>query len=152
MKRLAMVLCILAAAVAAQAQDASGKWDLTVTMTQRPDPRTTSMVLKKEGEKLSGTIIGPQNAELEVTGTQTGADVTLSFKVPTQDGVFSVSMKGRQDGDSLKGTLEITTGEDRGEWTATRAAGAPKETAATATGDRSPAHAARPIQRASIGR
>ncbi len=122
MKRLAMIFCVLAA-VPAWGQDASGKWDLSVTTTQRPDRRTTSMVLKKEGDKLSGTLIGPQNAELAVTGTQSGPDIALSFKVPTQDGVFEVSMKGRQDGESMKGTLEVGTGVDRGDWTAVRSAG-----------------------------
>ena len=120
MKRVAFVLCLLAAPIPAEGQDASGKWELTVTTTERPDPRTTSMILKKEGDKLSGTIVGPQNTELTVAGTQTGSDISLSFKVPTQDGVFEVSMKGRQDGHAMKGTLEVSGGADSGQWSATR--------------------------------
>ena len=120
MKRLAIVVWTLAIAAPALAQDASGKWQITVTTPQR-EPRTTSMVLKKDGDKLSGTLIGPQNAELKIDGTQTGADVAFSFSVPTQNGTLAVAMKGRQEGESMKGTLDVSSG-DRGEWTAARTA------------------------------
>jgi hypothetical protein len=133
MRRFAVIVCVLAAAAPALAQDASGRWDLTVTTTQRP-ARTTSLVLKKDGDKLSGTIVGPQNAELAVSGTQTGAEVAFAFNVTTQNGNIVVSMKGRQDGDSMKGTLEIATGEDRGDWTAVRAATAPSTSPVDLTG------------------
>jgi hypothetical protein len=120
MKSLAMIVCALVTAAPALAQDASGKWQLTVTTPQR-EPRTTSMVLKKDGDKLSGTLIGAEGQELALAGTQTGADVTLSFTAPTQNGPIAVSMKGRQDGESMKGTLQIGT-EGQGEWTAGRTA------------------------------
>ena len=55
MKRLSLVICALAVAVPAFAQDATGKWHLTVTTPER-EPRTATMVLKKEGDKLTGTV------------------------------------------------------------------------------------------------
>jgi len=118
MKCLAIIVCALVTAAPALAQDASGKWQLTVTTSQNA-PRTTTMALTKDGDKLSGTLIGPQNVEVTVAGTQKGAEVTLSFSVPTQNGQVGVSMKGRQDGESMKGTLDVSTG-DRGDWTAAR--------------------------------
>lgn len=120
MKRFALMVCALALAAPVLAQDSSGTWQLTVTTTQNA-PRTTSMALKKDGDKLSGTLVGPQNVEVSLHGTQTGTDVTLSFSVQTQNGPISVAMKGRQDGESMKGTLEIGNG-DRGDWTAARTA------------------------------
>lgn len=123
MKRLAMILCALTFAAPALAQDASGKWQLTVTPSGR-EPRTTSMALKKDGEKLSGTLIGPQDREIVVEGTQSGADVTLGFTVQTQNGPIAIAMKGRQDGETMKGTLRIGT-DDQGDWSASRAAAPP---------------------------
>ena len=127
MKRLALFVGVLAIAVPAVAQDASGTWQLTVTTTQR-EPRTASMSLKKDGDKLSGSFVGPQGNEVAVSGTQLGAEVTLSFTFPTQDGPVAVSLKGRQEGESMKGAVQIA-GEDRGQWTAARTA-TPAETPA----------------------
>lgn len=119
MKRLAIGVCALSIAVPALAQDASGKWQLTVTRQQGTD--TTVMVLKKDGDKLSGTLIGRQENEIALAGTQMGADIALSFTAPTQNGNVTVSMKGRQDGESMKGTMLISNG-DQFEWTAARTA------------------------------
>jgi hypothetical protein len=121
MKRLLPILLVLAAAAPALAQDASGAWQLTVTTSQNP-PRSTPMTLKKDGDKLTGTLIGPQNVEIALAGTQTGADVALSFTVQSQNGPINVALKGRQEGESMKGTLDIANGSDRGDWTASRGA------------------------------
>jgi hypothetical protein len=108
MKRLSLVMCALAVAVPTFAQDASGKWQLTVTTSDR-ESRTTSMALKKEGN------------EIVVAGTQRESDITLSFTAPTQNGSVAISMTGRQDGDSMKGTLQAGT-ETHGQWSAMRTA------------------------------
>ena len=128
MKRLFLVICTLAVAVPALAQDASGKWELTAT-TPQSEPRTTSMVLKKEGDRLSGTVIGPQGTEIALAGKQVGSDVTLEFTVQTQNGPIAISMKGKQDGDTMKGTLLAGT-DTQGQWTAARSS-----TAASASVD-----------------
>jgi hypothetical protein len=120
MKRLSLVICALVVAVPTFAQDASGKWQLTVTTPDR-EPRTTSMVLKKDGEKLSGTVVGQQGNEIAMSGAQIKADVSLSFTAPTQNGPVPISMKGWQDGDSMKGTL-LAGSDTEGQWTAVRAA------------------------------
>ena len=128
MKRFAMIVCALAVAAPVLAQDASGAWELTVTTSSR-GTRKTSMTLKNDAGKLSGTLIGPQGVELALNGTQSGADIALSFKVDTQNGPLAVVMKGRQDGDAMKGSLEVGSGEDRGDWTASR--GAPSASGAS---------------------
>ena len=119
MKRVVMICCALAVAVPALAQDATGQWDLTVI---RPDGQNQAvLVLKKDGEKLTGTVARPQGEAIPVTGSQKGPDVVIAFAVPTQNGNISVTLRGRQDGEAMKGTADLG---DRGqaEWTAARAA------------------------------
>lgn len=126
-----MIWCALAAATPALAQDATGRWDLTVI---RPDGQNQAvLVLKKDGEKLSGTVARPQGDSIPVSGSQNGPDVVIAFSVPTQNGTVNVTLRGRQDGDSMKGTADLG---DRGqaEWNAARGAttsGAAASTAAT---------------------
>lgn len=127
-----LALCALAIAAPARAQDASGNWQLTVTTAAR-GTQNTSMALKKDGDKLSGTMIGPRDSVLTLTGTQTGADIELSFTVPTEDGPMAVSMSGRQDGDSMKGTLRYGT-DGQGDWTADRNAAGTAAAAIDLTG------------------
>lgn len=119
MKRLAMFAFALAVAVPALAQDASGKWAVTVTT---PDGQNQAILaLNKDGETLSGTAARPEGDPIPVSGTQKGAEVMLSFSVPTQNGPLAITMRGKQDGDSMKGTIDIGA-EGRGDWTATRTA------------------------------
>lgn len=129
MKRLVLTMCALVLAAPAIAQDATGRWDLTVI---RPDGQNQAvLVLKKEGERLSGTVARPQGDPIPVTGSQKGADVVLAFAVPTQNGTINVTLRGRQDGDSMKGSADLG---DRGqaEWNAARSASAADTTAANA--------------------
>jgi hypothetical protein len=113
-----MVMCALLAAPAA-AQDASGQWDLTVTTADGPNGAL--LVLKKDGDKLTGTVARPQRDAISVSGTQKGAEVVLSFNVPTQNGTVAVTMKGMQDGETMKGTVELGD-RGQGQWAAARTA------------------------------
>jgi hypothetical protein len=122
MTRLAVALCALTCAAPALAQDASGRWDLTVI---RPDGQNEAvLVLKKDGDKLTGTVARPQGDAIPVSGSQKAADVVIAFSVPTQNGTINVTLRGRQDADAMKGTADLG---DRGEaqWTALRAAATP---------------------------
>ena len=129
MKRLIMICSALAVAVPALAQDATGRWDLTVI---RPDGQNQAvLVLKKDGEKLTGSIARPQGESIPVTGSQKGPEVVLAFVVPNQNGNINVTLRGRQDGDAMKGTADLG---DRGqaEWNAARAASTSPSTASSA--------------------
>ena len=88
---------------AAQSADASGQWELTVPTNQ--GPITVAMMLKKDGEKLTGTLKAAQG-EGSGEGTQKGAAIALTFNATTGQGPSVIVMKGTQDGDSMKGTLE----------------------------------------------
>lgn len=131
MKRLVMTMwCALAIAAPALAQDATGRWDLTVI---RPDGQNQAvLVLKKDGDKLSGTVARSQGDPIPVSGSQKGGDIVIAFVVPTQNGNINVTLRGRQEGDSMKGSADLG---DRGQadWNATRAAAAAGSAGTAAT-------------------
>ena len=72
----AVLLCVPAAAVAqtaaARSNDASGRWEATFYTDNGAIPAT--IVLKKDGEKLAGTISG-QQGQTEIWGTQKGPEL-----------------------------------------------------------------------------
>lgn len=121
MKLLSAILlaCFaLATPAAAQAPDASGRWEL---MFNTPDgPRPATMTLSKDGEKLAGTIAGDPG-EFKIEGTQKGPDVTLAFTLPRDDGPMVITMKGTQSGDEIKGPVTFGASGD-GDWSGRRAA------------------------------
>lgn len=119
MNRAVLALCALVFAVPAAAQDASGRWDVVVTTSSGQNGAV--LILKKDGETLSGTAARPRGEPITVTGTQKGAEVVLSFTIPTQEGPVAVTMRGKQDGESMKGTVTLGT-ESHGDWTAARTA------------------------------
>lgn len=132
MKRLVMVVCALALAVPALAEDASGKWNVTVVTSNGTNEAV--LILEKAGEKLTGTVARPQGESVPVAGTQKGTDVALSFTITTRDGPMAISMQGRQDADAMKGTITLGP-EGKGNWTATRTAAAAATGPGTATVD-----------------
>jgi hypothetical protein len=103
----------------AQAIDAAGTWD--VNLTTPNGPMTVALTLKKDGEKLSGTIAGPQG-EVAVQGTQKEKAVNVNFTVQTPNGPFAIAMAGSQDGNAIAGTIDFG-GQGQSEWTAKRRAG-----------------------------
>ena len=110
----------------ASAQDAAGTWDVNLTTPQ--GAMTVALTVKKDGEKLSGSIAGPQG-ELPIQGTQKEKAVNFNFTVQTPNGPFPISMSGSQDGDSIAGTIDFN-GQGQSEWNGKRRGGA----AAAATG------------------
>lgn len=131
---LIAVVCGMALTPSAFAQtaDATGKWSMT--MNSPRGPYTRPLVLKKDGEKLTGTLSGVQGEELAIAGMQKDTAVSLSFTVETSDGTIPVTMTGTQDGDAMKGTVDFG-GRGSGDWSATRevAAAPPPADAATGT-------------------
>jgi hypothetical protein len=130
MKRVALMLGALALAAPVMAQDASGTWDVTVTTSSSQNQAI--LVLKKDGETLSGNIRRPTTEAVPVSGTQKAADIVLSFTVQTQNGPLALTMRGRQDGEAMKGTIDLGR-EGQADWTAARTnapAAAPATTSA----------------------
>jgi len=122
---------VLAAPAHAQSSDASGKWDVTFTSPQGSHPAV--LTLKKEGEKLGGTLSGPQG-DLPIGGTQKDAVVSLSFSAQGDGGALVIAMSGTQDGDTMRGTVDYG-GRAQGEWSASRAKTVASETRAASAVD-----------------
>jgi hypothetical protein len=137
---------ILAGSAHAQMADAGGTWD--VNLTTPSGPMTVALTLKKDGEKLTGSIAGPQG-EVAVQGTQKDKAVAVNFSVQTPNGPFAIVMNGNQDGDAISGTMDFN-GQGQAEWTGKRRSGAPGAAPAPtdkppAQGDKPPAQGDKPI-------
>lgn len=118
----AVLVCVPAAAVAQSAAlksgDASGRWEATFYTDNGEIPAT--IVLKKDGEKLAGTISGAQG-QTEIWGTQKGTAVVLSLIYETGNGSMTITLNGTQDGDSMSGGADFG-GQGGANWDAKRAA------------------------------
>lgn len=126
---LIVVACLAAPAVAqttttaappavAPAADVLGTWDATIT-TQQGQAIPSQLTLKKDGEKIVGTIsseMGGAPVEAEVKGKA----LSVWFTFQGQSGPMAIELDGTVDGDAVKGTMAIG-GQAGGEWTATRA-------------------------------
>jgi hypothetical protein len=99
----------------AQTADVTGAWELTIATAQTPAP--VPMVLKKDGDKIVGTLTGPQG-EMPVEVTVKDKAVTIGFSVQTQNGVRAFTLAGTIDGDAMKGTVDF--GRGPADWSAKR--------------------------------
>ncbi len=97
----ALVLGVCGAAVAAEA-DPVGTWKCEYEIGGQK--RTATLVMKKDGDKLVGTMSWPDQKDTMVKDL-TQKDGTLTFSVERQfnDNKFTVEYKLTLDGDTLKG-------------------------------------------------
>jgi hypothetical protein len=111
---------LFSAALAAQAQplDMSGTWD--VTFNTQNGPMAASMTIRKDGDKLAGTMTGPQG-DVAMEGSQREKAVALSLSVQTPNGQFAIAMSGTLNGDAVNGTVDFG-GRGQGEWSGKRRA------------------------------
>jgi hypothetical protein len=108
---------------AAQTADVTGNWDVSV-VSEQGTTSSGKIVLKKDGDKIVGTLTAPQG-DMPVEASQQEKTVTIWFTVPSREGAFNVTMTGTVDGDTMKGMMEIGGREGRREWSAKRSAAAP---------------------------
>jgi hypothetical protein len=119
---------LLAGSAYAQGAGATGTWD--VNFNTPNGPMNAALTLKKDGEKLTGSIVGPQG-EVAVEGSQKDKAVVVNFSVQTPNGAFAIVMNGNQDGESIAGTMDFG-GQGQADWTGKRRAGAAAAAAAPA--------------------
>lgn len=93
--------------VAVQAADPSGTWTWTVAGRNGGQERTTTLKLKAEGEKLTGTISGRQNQSgIEISdGKVSGDEVSFTVKREFNGNSFVQKYSGKVSGDSIKGKV-----------------------------------------------
>lgn len=123
-------LALMAASVAAQSP-AAGEWD--VAMNTPGGVRNFKVKLKVDGEKLTGEV-GRDSGTLPLTGTAKGNDIQFSYTVKYNDNDLVLTMTGKVDGDTMKGTVSFG-GMAEDEWSARRsgAAAAPAAAASPAS-------------------
>ena len=122
---------LLAGPAYAQGPDASGTWDMNFNTPN--GPIAAVLTLKREGEKLSGTIVGPPG-EAALQGSQKDKAIAIDFSMQTSNGPLAIAMRGAQEGDVISGTMDF--GQGQADWTGKRrgaAAGAAGATAAAGT-------------------
>jgi hypothetical protein len=118
--------------------DVTGKWDLTLVTAQGNMP--VVLVLKKEAEKIVGTISSEQQGEVAVEGSVEDKALSVWFTIQTQNGPLGITLNGTVDGNSVKGMADFG-GRGQAEWWGTRAAAADAKPADAKPGDAKPADA-----------
>jgi hypothetical protein len=114
----------------APASDAAGRWDTTFYSDE--GPRAATMLLKKDGEKVTGTI-NSELGEAPIAGTQKGGDLALAISADFGSGPITIAMTGRLEGDVMTGTADIG-GQMQMDWGAKRAKDAAPAEPTPATG------------------
>jgi hypothetical protein len=106
------VLCAIFAG-AALAADISGNWSGTMQMGD--NPFTLTYAFKQDGEKLTGTVTGPQGAPLPLNdGKVVGDKVSFSVQVDMGGNPSKFSSQGVIKGDEITLTTKVEGGEDFG--------------------------------------
>lgn len=114
--------CLTNLAAAADQPDPTGTWKWSVTFNNQT--RESTLKLKLEGDKLSGTMLGRDNQETAIEDAQY-KDGEVSFKITRErDGQkFIRKYKGKVSEDTIKGKREFERNGEKGEprdWEAKR--------------------------------
>jgi hypothetical protein len=103
---------------------ATGTW--TWTVNRNGQDFTTTLKLKADGEKLTGTVKGTQGNETAIKDGKVTKEGAVSFTVERERNgtTFVIKYAGKLEGDSIKGKTEMTrNGEPVSrDWEAKRAA------------------------------
>ena len=115
---LAIGLFLPGGAVMAQTATVAGEWD--AAMNTPGGVRNFKIVFKVDGEKLTGTV-KRSAGDVPLEGTIKGNDVQFTYTVNYNGNDLAISMTGKLDGDTIKGTVNFG-GAAEDEWSAKRAA------------------------------
>jgi len=81
-----------------------GVWEMT-TQTPQGD-MTSDATFVQEGEKIKFTATGFQGMEMAGEGTVKGQDVEWTVVISTPQGDFSLTYKGKVDGETMTGEVQ----------------------------------------------
>lgn len=106
----------LAALVAGETANVSGKWEVRVEGVGAP--RTQTFDLKQKGDQLTGVYSG-KHGESKVTGTVKDSAVEFEMRIIEDERIVTVHYSGLASDDGIKGT--VTFGDlGKGTWVASR--------------------------------
>jgi len=114
---MALVLgaCGLASAVDDKAVDPLGTWKCEYEIGGQQ--RTSTLTIKKDGDKLAGTMSWPDQKEEKLKDLKvTGGTLTFSAVRKIMDNELTVEYKLKIDGDKLKGTGAAEVGGEKREF------------------------------------
>jgi len=137
MKRILGSMFVLTALVLSVAQarpqsSAVGEWDITIESPNGPNK--ASLVIKKDGDKLSGAMKSARGDRPLDSVTMSGSDITFVMKANVQGQDMVFTYKGKVEKDSMKGDVDFG-GFASGTW----AAVSHKEGASSSSGAAAPA-------------
>jgi hypothetical protein len=95
--------------------DLTGTWAVSFDTPQGAMDATATF--KQDGDKLTGTISGPQG-DVPLEGSVKGRAFTFTIDVPGPNGQLLINLAGELDGDSIKGTFDF--GQGMGDWSGKR--------------------------------
>ena len=102
-------LCALTAVVAAQSS-VTGNW--SGTMQGGRGPQTVNLVLKAEGDKLTGSITGGRGGDVAITdGTISGATLKFKSKQAGRGGEMILNWTGTLKGDEIAFSRTVEGGQ-----------------------------------------
>ena len=104
------LLLVALAASSIAAADATGTWTGTLTPAGDNGPRPAHLVLKQEGDKLTGTA-GPDAGEQRPIQNGKAENGTLTFEVVNDETVMKFALE--QDGDAITGGVTRERGGEK---------------------------------------
>jgi hypothetical protein len=81
----------------------TGTWNLSVALPNMT--ATPTVVLKQDGEKLTGDYVSAQYGKFPITGTVKGPDVTFWFAMNVEGNALNVTYTGKLEKDALTGSV-----------------------------------------------
>lgn len=101
----------------AQSKTVAGEWD--GTFESPGGARPFKLVLKVDGEKLTGTV-KRSSGDLPINGTIKGSDISFSYTVNYNGNDLTLYFAGKVNGDSMSGSVSFGGNADD-VWSAKRA-------------------------------
>jgi hypothetical protein len=113
---LAFWICAIPAPAEPGAIDVTGTWDVSVTSQE--GTAHPSLVLRQEGEKITGTYSG-RMGETDLEGTLKGNDIRLAFTLKFREVSYKVTYTGTVTENTMQGSAHFGN-EGSGSWSAKR--------------------------------
>lgn len=108
-------LAVLTSAVAAQGPKVVGTWDITIDSPQGQNK--AMLIIKKDGDKLSGAMKSARGERPIESVALTGNDVSFVMKANVQGQDMVFTYKGKVENESMKGDVDFG-GFASGTWSA----------------------------------
>ena len=111
-----LAIVLLAAPYVAAQSAVAGGWKMTFQTDQ--GAVEADMMLKQDGQKVTGTLTSPQG-EAPMEGTFTDGKLLMNLTVDAQGQVLTITFSGVLEKDTLKGDVDFG-GFGAATWSATR--------------------------------